>query len=86
MKFRILLLFLLPLLSFAQSNSKVTIPINNQTNDKESIELKRNALYNIDEIKVRWKKAALENCPGVPCPTFSVPGPCRSIAATPTIP
>jgi uncharacterized protein (TIGR02145 family) len=86
MEFRILLLFLLPLLSFAQSNSKVTIPINNQTNDKESIELKRNALYNIEEIKVRWKKAALENCPGVPCPTFSVPGPCRSIAATPTIP
>ena len=23
--------------------------------------------YNLEEIKVRWKKAALENCPGVPC-------------------
>jgi uncharacterized protein (TIGR02145 family) len=31
------------------------------------LEIKRNALYNLDEIKVRWKKAALENCPGVPC-------------------
>jgi uncharacterized protein (TIGR02145 family) len=28
----------------------------------------------------------LENCPGVPCPTFSVPGPCSSIVATPTSP
>ena len=86
MNFRILLLSLLPLLSFAQPNSKVTISINNQTNDKESIELKRNALYSIEEIKVRWKKAALENCPGVTCPTFSVPGPCSSIVATPTSP
>ena len=42
--------------------------------------------YNLEEIKVRWKKAALENCPGVPCPTFSVPGPCSSIVATPTSP
>jgi len=24
-------------------------------------------LYNLEEIKVRWKKAALENCSGVPC-------------------
>ena len=28
----------------------------------------------------------MENCPGVPCPTFSVPGPCSSIVATPTSP
>ena len=35
---------------------------------------------------MRWKKAALENCPGVPCPIFSVPGPCSSITATPTGP
>ena len=25
----------------------------------------------MDEIKVRWKKSALENCPGVPCVTFT---------------
>ena len=29
--------------------------------------MKRKASYNLEEIKVRWKKAALENCPGVPC-------------------
>jgi hypothetical protein len=71
---RILLLALLPLLSYAQINSKEAIPINTQSNDKGPVELKRNALYNLEEIKVRWKKAALENCPGVPCvvaPSFS---------------
>ena len=86
MTLRILLMSLLPLLSFAQSNSKVAMPKNTQSNDKGPVELKRNALYNLDEIKVRWKKAALENCPGVPCPTFSVPGPCSSIVAAPTSP
>jgi hypothetical protein len=71
---RILLLTLLPLLSYAQINSKEAIPKNTQSNDKGPVELKRNALYNLEEIKVRWKKAALENCPGVPCvvaPSFS---------------
>jgi hypothetical protein len=58
---------LLPLLSFAQSNSKVAMPKNTQSNDKGPVEIKRNTLYNLDEIKVRWKKAALENCSGVPC-------------------
>ena len=67
MTLRILLMSLLPLLSFAQSNSKVAMPKNTQSNDKGPVELKRNALYNLDEIKVRWKKAALENCTGVPC-------------------
>ena len=86
MTLRILLMSLLPLMSFAQSNSKVAMPKNTQSNEKGPVELKRNVLYNLDEIKVRWKKAALENCPGVPCPTFSVPGPCSSIVATPTSP
>ena len=27
----------------------------------------RRTSFNLDEIKVRWKKAALENCTGVPC-------------------
>jgi uncharacterized protein (TIGR02145 family) len=35
--------------------------------EKENLDTKRKASYNLDEIKVRWKKAALENCPGVPC-------------------
>ena len=42
--------------------------INSQVID-EKTGIKRNALYNLEEIKVRWKKAALENCPGVPCVT-----------------
>jgi hypothetical protein len=33
----------------------------------EKTDIKRNAQYNLEEIKVRWKKAALENCTGVPC-------------------
>jgi uncharacterized protein (TIGR02145 family) len=47
--------------------------INSQEKEKnESIQ--RNATYNVEEIKVRWKKAALENCTGVPCvvaPSFT---------------
>jgi len=31
--------------------------------------------FNLDEIKVRWKKNALENCPGVPCLPTNPPGP-----------
>jgi uncharacterized protein (TIGR02145 family) len=37
----------------------------------------RKSNFNVEELKVRWKKAALENCPGVPCtivpppPSFS---------------
>ena len=59
--------------------------INSQVTD-EKTGIKRNAFYNLEEIKVRWKKAALENCPGVPCPSLSAPGPCTSIVATPTGP
>jgi uncharacterized protein (TIGR02145 family) len=29
----------------------------------------RKTSFNLDEIKIRWKKAALENCTGVPCTT-----------------
>jgi len=35
-------------------------------------EMKRNASFNLEEIKVRWKKAALENCTGVPCVTCAI--------------
>ena len=28
--------------------------------------IERNTIFNLEELKVRWKKAALENCPGVP--------------------
>jgi uncharacterized protein (TIGR02145 family) len=86
MTIRILLFSLLPLLSFAQYNSKVTISTNKQTSEKGPLEPKRNTIFNLDEIKIRWKKAALENCPWVVCPTASVPGPCTTILATPTGP
>jgi len=42
--------------------------INNQESDKME-GIKRKSSFNLEEIKVRWKKAALENCPGVPCTT-----------------
>jgi uncharacterized protein (TIGR02145 family) len=53
----------------------------NSSNQKD-LGTKRNAHYNIEEIKVRWKKAALENCPGVPCVTTSVPGAPTGVVAT----
>ena len=52
---------------------------------KENI-FDRKSIFNLDELKVRWKKAALENCPGVPCPSLFPPGPCSSIVATPSGP
>ena len=78
---------MLPLLGFAQTNEKGDMQNGGTTtSEKQPFEMKRNASFNLDEIKVRWKKAALENCPGVPCASFSVPGPVTSIAATPTGP
>lgn len=56
------------------------------TNGLENVEqkdIKRNPLYNLEEIKVRWKKTALENCPGVPCvvsPSLP-PSACGSITS-----
>ena len=70
MMLRILPFLLLPLLGLAQTNSKVEIPnVGNTTGEKQPLEIKRNTTYNLEEIKVRWKKAALENCSGVPCVT-----------------
>jgi hypothetical protein len=65
MMLRILPFLILPLLGLAQTNSKVEIPIEGTTtSEKKPLEIKRNATYNLEEIKVRWKKAALENCTG----------------------
>ena len=87
MMLRILPFLMLPLLGLAQTNSKVEIPIEGTTtSEKKPLEINRNATFNLEEIKVRWKKAALENCSGVPCVTFSAPGPCSSIVATPSGP
>ena len=48
-----------------------SVSLNGQVLNSQEIDkgtgIQRNALFNVDEIKVRWKKAALENCLGVPC-------------------
>ena len=43
----------------------------------------RRSSFNLDEIKVRWKKAALENCTGVPCTTG--PGTASFTCGTSTV-
>ena len=70
MMFRILAFLLLPVICLAQVNSNGEKPTGELlSNEISPNEIKRNASYNLDEIKVRWKKAALENCIGVPCVT-----------------
>ena len=53
----------------------LSVSLNGQSTNNKDLEkgtsIQRNASFNMDEIKVRWKKAALENCPGVPCPSFT---------------
>lgn len=53
----------------------LSISLNSQSINSQALEkgesIKRNATYNLEEIKVRWKKAALENCVGVPCNAFT---------------
>ena len=71
---RILFLMMFPFVCFSQITPSEDIPVNNLQKEKENLDTKRKASYNLDEIKVRWKKAALENCPGVPCvvaPSFT---------------
>ena len=83
MMLRILPFLMLPLLGFSQTNSKVEIPIEGTTtSEKKPLEINRNAQYNLEEIKVRQKKAVLENCPGVPCITTTVPGAPSGAVAT----
>jgi uncharacterized protein (TIGR02145 family) len=68
--FRILALLLLPVICLGQVNSNGEKPTGELlSNEISPNEMKRNASFNVDEIKVRWKKAALENCTGVPCVT-----------------
>jgi hypothetical protein len=84
---RILTLLLLPVICLAQVNSNGEKPTGELlSNEISPNEMKYNASFNLDEIKVRWKKAALENCTGAPCASISAPGPVTSIAATPTGP
>ena len=71
---RILFLMMFPFVCFSQITPREDIPVNNLLKEKENLDTKRKASYNLDEIKVRWKKAALENCPGGPCVTTTFPG------------
>jgi uncharacterized protein (TIGR02145 family) len=68
MKVRFLPFLMLPILGMAQANSNGEVPLGgNISSEKQPLEINRNASFNLEEIKVRWKKAALENCTGVPC-------------------
>ena len=81
MTIRFLPLLLLPLIGISQTNAQVELPISGSTiSEKQPLEIKRNALYNLEEIKVRWKKAALENCSGVPCVVEPVTPPAPALA------
>jgi len=64
---RILFLMMVPFVCFSQIIPSEDIPVNSKLIEKKNLDTKRKASFNLDEIKVRWKKAALENCPGVPC-------------------
>ena len=79
---RILFLIMFPFVGFSQITPSEDIPVNNLLKEKENLDTKRKASYNLDEIKVRWKKAALENCPGVPCVTTTAPGAPTGVVAT----
>jgi uncharacterized protein (TIGR02145 family) len=49
----------------------LSVSLNGQVLNSQEIgtgtNIQRNASFNVEEIKVRWKKAALENCTGAPC-------------------
>jgi uncharacterized protein (TIGR02145 family) len=85
--FKILAFLLLPVICLAQVNSNGEKPIGELlTNEISPNEMKRSASFNLEEIKVRWKKAALENCAGVPCvsvtvPVFTFPGSPTNVTA-----
>ena len=83
MKVRFLPFLMLPMLGMAQGNSNGEKPTGELlSNEISPNEMKRNASFNLEEIKVRWKKAALENCPGVPFVTTTIPGAPTSVVAT----
>ncbi len=74
MAIRILLIMMVPFMCLGQITPREGNPVYNGLNEPGNMEIKRKSPFNLDEIKVRWKKAALENCPGVPCvvaPSFT---------------
>jgi len=73
---------MVPFMCFSQITPSTDIPLNNILKEKENFDTKRKSPFNLEEIKVRWKKAALENCLGVPCVTTTVSGAPTSVTAT----
>jgi hypothetical protein len=72
---RILPLLLLPLIGIAQTNSPAEMPIIvNTVSEILLSEINQNTQDSLEEIKVRWKKADLENCDGLPCVSVTAPG------------
>ena len=51
---RILILMVVPFVCFSQINPREDIPNYNLLKEKENLDTKRKASYNLDEIKVRW--------------------------------
>jgi uncharacterized protein (TIGR02145 family) len=66
---------------FSQTTPSEDNPVNYLLKEKENLDTKRKASFNLEEIKVRWKKAALENCPGVPC-VVTPPAPSSTCGTT----
>jgi uncharacterized protein (TIGR02145 family) len=69
----------------------LSFSLNGKSSNSQDVEkgesIQRNATYNLEEIKVRWKKAALENCTGVPCIIIPPPPPPPSFTCgTSTVP
>jgi hypothetical protein len=62
------LLFSIIIISFLGVNTSKAQEIQNKIAPTQ-IEngISRKASFNLEEIKVRWKKSALENCTGTPC-------------------
>jgi uncharacterized protein (TIGR02145 family) len=69
MVIRILLIMMVPFMCLGQLTPREGNPVNNGMNEPGNVEIMRKSPFNLEELKVRWKKAALENCPGVPCVT-----------------
>jgi uncharacterized protein (TIGR02145 family) len=70
-----LFIFLISLTTLQGQVEQQSLPSTMEINNRRSP-------FNLEELKVRWKKAALENCPGVPCITAAVPGPPTSVTAS----
>lgn len=62
----LLFYFVVCLLSGVSLMGQVT----NRVDLNSEMGLERKSKYNLDELKIRWKKAAMENCTGVPCNDF----------------